>query len=478
MSSLKKNFGYQIAYRILTVITPLITSPIISRALGADNLGIYSATQAFANYFMFVAMLGVEKYGQRTVAAAESETDKQRLFWEIYSVQFASSVFAVIAYYCVVLITAGERLQIELIQGLWVVSCLLDISWFFFAREEFKVTVTRNLIIKTLTVLCVVLFVRSPKDLLVYTLVMAGGTTLSQLVLWGSLFRRIKIHRVNWKSVKVHVSPILKLFIPVIALSVYHIMDKSMLDLLSTEADVGWYYAVDKIVYIPLGLILALGTVMLSRMSYVLNNETQDKATQLLDKSVELTMFVTCAVAFGVAAICKEFIPFFFGPGYEPCVELMFLFLPVLLIKALGDVVRTQFLIAAWKDNIYTSAVISGAITNVIFNVLLIPHYGAKGAVLGTLAAEFVVLCVQVGGCRKDIPFIRFFIKHSIYIAIGAIMTGAVRFVVSIYRPSNTLIQIIYMIIIGASVYLICCFITWRIKSTSIFSPYIKRIFH
>ena len=476
MGSLKKNFSYQIAYRILTVITPLITSPIVSRALGADNLGVYSATQAFANYFMFAAMLGIEKYGQRTIASANNEVERKRLFWEIYTVQLISSSLAIVVYYGLVLIIAGNRMQVMLVQGLWVISCLLDISWFFFGVEEFKVTVTRNFIIKICTVVFVVAFIRKPSDLIVYSLVMAGGTTLSQIILWFSLFRRFQIQKSDWKSVIKHVSPIFHLFIPVIALSVYHIMDKTMLDILSTEANVGWYYAVDKIVYIPLGLILAIGTVMLTRVSYVLSNESKRKASELLNKSVELTMFMTCAVGFGIAAICNEFIPFFFGPGYEPCVQLMYMFLPVLLIKALGDVVRTQYLIAAKKDNIYTAAVISGAVTNVICNMLFIPKLGAKGAVLGTLVAELVVLIVQIGGAIKDIPFIKFFVNSSPYIIIGAIMTFIVRVAVLPFRSNTILLQLLFMVIVGAISYMCMCAVFWAIKQDSIFSPYLKKI--
>lgn len=475
MSSLKKNFSYQIAYRILTVITPLITSPIVSRALGPDNLGIYSATQAFANYFMFVAMLGIEKYGQRTIAAAGTNEMKQRSFWEIYTVQFASSILAIIAYGIALRFSSSDRRIISLIQGLWVISCLLDISWFYFGREEFKVTVTRNFAIKLTTVILIAFFIRKPTDLYLYAFIMAGGTTLSQLVLWLSLPRRIKFERVNWERVRPHIVPILKLFVPVIALSVYHIMDKTMLDMLSTEAEVGYYYAVDKIVYIPLGFILAIGTVMLTRVSYVLHNETEERAKNLLSKSVEVTMFITCAVTFGIGAISKEFIPFFFGSGFEPCVELMYMFLPVLLIKALGDVVRTQYLIASGKDNIYTMAVTSGAVTNVVFNVLLIPKFGAEGAVIGTLAAEFVVLVVQVAGCRKEVPFIRYFGKQLSYVCIGIAMLICVRAIHPIISGMRTLIQLVVMVGIGAIVYMVLCFILWMLKKDSVFHMYAEK---
>lgn len=475
MSSLKKNFGYQIAYRVLTVITPLITSPIVYRALGVDNLGIYSATQAFANYFMFLAMLGIEKYGQRTIAAAPNKIKRQKLFWEIYSVQAVASIISLVIYFFAVGFFGGDRTSIMLIQGLWILSCFLNIGWFFFGVEEFKVTVTRSLAIKLITVICIVFFIRKPDHLILYTFIMAGGTAISELLLWFSLFRRIKYIKPSWQEVKLHIFPIFRLFIPVIALSVYHIMDKSMLDLLSTEANVGWYYAVDKIIYIPLGLITAISTVMMTRVSYVINNESSGQANELLRKSSELTIFLTCAVSFGIAAISKEFIPFFFGPGYEPCIDLMYWFLPVLVIKALGDVVRTQFLIPSKKDNLYTAAVISGALTNVLFNILLIPSFGALGAVIGTLASELVVLVVQIFGCRKEVNFVGIFSRYYMYLLLGASMLIIVRLFAYVVVIPLAIINVLCMIGIGAVSYLFLCSIMWVFKKDSIFSCYFQR---
>ena len=183
MSNIKKNILYQVVYRILTVITPLITSPIISRAFGAEGLGVYSATQAYANYFMLFAMLGVEYYGQRTIAAANSIEKKQTLFWEIFTVHAIASCISLGAYFGSVFLFGHERLQIMLVQGLWVVSCLLDINWFFFGIENFKITVTRNFLVKIVTVLSIVVFIREPEDLVLYAFIMAGGTAISQLLL-------------------------------------------------------------------------------------------------------------------------------------------------------------------------------------------------------------------------------------------------------------------------------------------------------
>ena len=94
-NNIKKNVVYQTIYRVLTVLTPLITSPILSRALGADKLGIYSATITWVNYFMLLALLGIENYGSRSIAIVQDNDEKRKqTFWDIYAIQIISSLLA------------------------------------------------------------------------------------------------------------------------------------------------------------------------------------------------------------------------------------------------------------------------------------------------------------------------------------------------------------------------------------------------
>ena len=50
------------------MILPLITTPYISRVLGAENIGIYSYTISIATYFVLFGSLGIALYGQREIA--------------------------------------------------------------------------------------------------------------------------------------------------------------------------------------------------------------------------------------------------------------------------------------------------------------------------------------------------------------------------------------------------------------------------
>ena len=166
-TSTGKNAAYQIIYQILVTITPLITTPIVSRELGAENIGIYQFTLSIQSYFVLFAMLGFTDYGTRTIA--ETPRDKNELsakFWSIYILQICSSAIAIIAYLTYAT-TIAETRVIALLQGIWVLSSLFNINWFFFGIEQFKLTITRNLLIKIITVLCIVLFVRKGNNSLI-----------------------------------------------------------------------------------------------------------------------------------------------------------------------------------------------------------------------------------------------------------------------------------------------------------------------
>lgn len=49
--SLQKNFLYQSAYQLLSIILPLITTPYISRVLSPEGVGIYSYTNSVMYFF-------------------------------------------------------------------------------------------------------------------------------------------------------------------------------------------------------------------------------------------------------------------------------------------------------------------------------------------------------------------------------------------------------------------------------------------
>ena len=430
MSSIKKNFLYNVVYQLLLIALPLVTTPYISRVLGADGVGIHSYSYTVANYFMLIAMLGVKNHGNRSIAAVRDDPETMsRTFWEIYGLQLLCSTLALGGYFVFTGVSEPENRIIFLIQSIYVLTGLLDISWLFFGLEKFKLTVTRNIIIKLLSLGCIFLLVKTRQDLWKYTLIVVLGTFFSQSYLWLHLKKVVHWTRPSLRSMTKHLKPELILFIPVIAVSLYKMMDKIMLRQMSSFAQVGFYENSEKILNIPTGIITALGTVMLPRMANLAAKSRIEESRRYIRLSMHLAAFLACGMAFGIAGISQELVPIFLGEEFLPCIVLLQILAPTVVFIAWANVIRTQYLIPNHKDTSYIISVVLGAVVNLIVNALLIPSMASTGAAIGTLCAEGAVCLCQSIQVRKVLPMGRYLWECIPYGLLGGAMLVLLRWI-------------------------------------------------
>ncbi len=452
MSSVKKNFLYNAAYQLLTVIVPLITTPHISRVLGADGVGRYSYNYSIAYYFVIFITLGLNNYGNREIA--RNNTSKKNLsksFWSMYLFQLSIGIIINVIYigYCIFF---ASDIHIALVLSLYTLSGVFDINWFFFGIEEFKFITIRNTIIKLATTISIFIFVKDSDDVIIYTLIMAIGLLISQILLLPYLFKKINFCKVEFADIIRHIKPNCFLFLTVIAVSVYKILAKIMLGFMTTETQVGFFESSERIIQVPMLLVTALGTVMLPRMSNMVS-KNKEKSFQTITISIIFAMFLSSSMCFGIMGIAKEFVPVFYGPGFETCVYIFLFLLPSCLFLAFSNVIRTQYVLPNQLDTIYVKSVFFGALVNVALNLILIPKWQAIGASIGTLMAEVAVCFYVVWRVRKELP-----IKEYIKLTCPFVVSGAIMFcfVFNINLPfDNDLIGLCAKIGIGVVVYLI-----------------------
>ena len=145
--SITKNYMYNLIYQILTLALPLITTPYISRVLGAQNIGIYSYTISISTYFILFGSLGISLYGQREIAYLQEKKEAySKIFWEVVILRFITMSIAMLIFY-ITFVNFGQYKMYYAILLLELVANCLDISWFFGGLEEFKKTVSRNIIV-------------------------------------------------------------------------------------------------------------------------------------------------------------------------------------------------------------------------------------------------------------------------------------------------------------------------------------------
>lgn len=463
--TLIENFIFNALYRILVMFIPLITTPYITRVLGAEEIGRYTVAFSIASYFCLFILLGVENYGNRTIAAVrDDKSELKNAFWEIYTLQLTLAVFVAIMYLLYVKFLASDAI-LAVIMVIYIFSEMIDINWAFYGLEKFKLITIRNAFIKFASVICIFAFVKSEEDVIYYALINVIAAFISQIILWCTFNKYIGFKKIQIKKIKRHLLPNLKLFIPVIAVSVYTVMDKIMLGYLSVNAEVGFYEAAEKIINIPNILVISLGTIMLPRISNLVVAGENEQSRRYLDISIQFAMFMVTSIGFGIIGVSEEFVPLFYGKGYDICILLFAILIPSRFFMAFANVIRTQYLIPFKMDTAYIISVIGGAITNLALNILLIPRLGCVGAAYGTLAAEVMVCLLQCYAVRQQLP-----IKKLLKKSVPFVITGFVMCMTLIIIPviGNAVLSLFLKILIGIVIY-IGIIVPWIVL------PYVKR---
>lgn len=452
--SIKKNFIYNLAYQILVIIIPLITTPYISRVIGADGIGLQAYTFSIANYFVLFSILGINNYGSRSIAMNRDDRGKlSKTFLGIYIFQLFMSSMMILIYTLYILFFTDNNKMFFVIQIVYIISAMLDINWFFFGIEEFKLTVIRNSIIKILTLITIFVLVNDSNDIYIYSLILALSSLISQIVLWGFIKKHIDFVKVSLNDITCHIKSIFILFIPVLAVSVYKIMDKIMLGSMSNMIQVGYYENSEKIINIPMAIITALATVMLPRMSNLQANGEKEKSKKYIEISLEFVMFIGFGAMFGLIGVSPNLIPIFLGNKFIECIDIVSLISIVIIFAGWANVIRTQYLIPNKKDKIYIVSTALGAFVNLIVNLLLIRRLGAIGAAIGTIMAEAIVSIYQTIKIRENLDVLKYIRKSIFYIIPGSIMCLVIR---KIGDALETSIYVgVIQIVIGGVLYLI-----------------------
>jgi O-antigen/teichoic acid export membrane protein len=477
MSSLKKNLAYNVAYQILVIILPLITAPYVSRVLGADGLGTYSYIFSIVTYFGLFGMLGIANHGNRSVALVRDNRQKvSEAFSNTYIIQLCTTVIALLLYFLFIYCWFSGDKTIAYIESIIVLSYVLDITWFFFGLEQFAVTVTRNAIIKIATVVAIFIFVRSREDLWIYALIMSCGMLFSQIYLWLRIRKYADFCKPSWSQVKSNIKPVLMLFIPAIAYSIYKLLDKVMLGAMSSMSQVGLFDNAEKIINIPSSLITAFGTVMMPRITVLLGTGDEHRISYLNKISVRYFTLLVVGAAFGLAGICNVLAPVYFGSEFVGSAPIIAGLGFSLIFVTWANVIRTQYLIPNKLDKPYVISSVIGALANLAVNIILIPKFAGIGAMIGTIIAEFTVFFVQLILVRRSFPMPQYLQPVLFLFPIGMIMFAVVYWIGA--YMGNTIITLIIQILVGGFLYLSGSMVYLKVIHDEFFEKLTSRIFH
>lgn len=454
--SIKKNYIFNAGYQVVALIVPLITTPYISRVLGASNIGIHSYTYSIVSYFTLISAFGTATYATRMLGInRDNKEERTNKFWEVFFLRLLLSTVSLTLYLIYVGLFA-ENKMIAALQAIHIVGVAVDVAWFFQGMEEFKLIAVRNFVIKALNIAFIFIFVKDQGDLWLYVFGLSFWTLLANAALWSSLRKylgRLNIHEIHPFS---DLSIIFQLFVPTVATQIYAILDRSMIGWLSgIPEENGYYEQADKIVKMCLMLITALGTVTIPKISREYSRGNNETVQQLIYRSYRFVWFLGIAMMMGLIGINQKLVPIFFGQGYEKITLLLPILSTLFVIMGLNNAAGVQYLVSTGRQKIYMYIVVIGGFVNFIFNAILIPQYGSVGAAFGSVAGEIVILIVEFVYIVKNKSFSvsRILISSKNYAISGICMYFALHFTENVFPDS--LLGLLVYIALGECVYVL-----------------------
>lgn len=404
--SITRNYIYNMIYQVLILVLPLVTTPYLSRVLGAEGIGIYGYTYAVVTYFILFGSLGVAMYGQREIAYAQENIEaRKKTFIEIVLFRFITIAIATVFYYFFFIKGAEYQIYYQILL-LELIAAAFDISWFFQGMEEFKRTVTRNVLVRICSVSLVFILVKTKEDLAKFTLIYSLADLIGNLSLWLYVPKYVKGAKVKNINAFRHLPQIILLFIPQIANQIYKILDTTMIGaLVADKTETGYYEQGQKVIRLLLTVVTSLGVVMVPRMASTFMSGDNEKIKDYLKMSFRFVFFLAFPIMFGITSIAESFVPVFFGEGYDKVVILISIISPILLLMGMANVLGTQYLLPTKRQKEYTISVLIGLIVNFILNYILIKQYASIGASIATVISELVIVVIQYQYIKKDINF-------------------------------------------------------------------------
>jgi len=455
--SLKRNAVFNVLKTIISLLFPLITFPYASRILMPIGIGKINFSNSIISYFGIIASLGISTYGIRE--AAKRKHDKillSQFTFELFVLNLISTFIAYILLFVAIFFIPKfiEYRTILIVCSTTIIFTTIGIDWLYSALEEYGYIAIRSVLFQILSIILLFSFVKTPDDYIKYaaiSVVSSVGANICNIFHARKFLSFKSLKKIN---IKQHVKPVLIFFGSTLAISVFTILDTSMLGFLCSDTEVGYYSAATKLIRMIRDLFPAVFTVMFARLSIYANDEDKsDKFVSLIKNMLNFICFMGFPIIVGLFLLGRPIINLLSGSAYLPALPTMYIMLPVILLSSTAGFLGGTVLNSLGKEKIYLYCVIIGAIINFTLNSILIRLFGAFGAGFATLITEFILMILYFIFLRKIIQFKVLFIQILQSISASLIMGGIIFLLKNIIN--SEILQLIILTCVGMCVYLI-----------------------
>ena len=455
--SLKLNAFFNVVRNVLRLIFPLITFPYVSRVLMPEGIGKVNFANSIVMYFYTIASLGIGSYGIREAAKIRNDRLALAKFTkEMLSINIVSTLVSYILLAAsLVFVKKFESYRILIIvNSSSIILNTIGFEWLYSALEEYGYITLRSIIFQIVSLALTFILVRNSDDVVNYALVSVISNVGSNVCNLIHARRYLDLKTKVKLEIKKHLKPIFLLFFSSIAITVFSILDTSMVGFIKDDVEVGYYTSASKIIRMIRDLFPAISTVMFARVSYYVGTKETQKIKEVTGQIFNLFYALSIPICMGFILLMKPILLLMCGSEFLPAVAVGQVLAPLVILSSISGYLSGAVLISFGREKIYMYVEVGAALLDIVLNFAFIPKYGALGAGIATLITELVMFIVFHISVKNEISGVK--IKKALvqYIISSVIMALVVYMEIK-YLPLSPILQILLGAVSGALIYFV-----------------------
>ena len=405
MPSIKKNFGYNLLLTFCGYLIPLITYPYISRVLGVQNIGICNFVDSVINYFVLFSMLGIGSFGVREIARVRQDVERRSyVFSNLITINILTTVLAVVVLLvCTFFVPKFADYKQYLFIGVAkLIFNVLLIEWFYQGIQDFRYITIRSLLVKLVYVVGIFIFIHTKEDVLLYYFLTFLTTIINALINWVHARKLVHINFQNL-DIRVFLMPIISFGYYRILTSMYTTFNTVFLGFSFGDVEVGYFATATKLYAIIMSVFTAFTTVMVPKVSELLNEGKTDKLQWIADQTLSVVSSVCMPIIIFSQFCAADIIRLIAGPGYDGAIIPFRIVIFMLLVIGSEQILIQQFLMASTKNAPILIVSTIGAVVGVLLNILFTPKMGAIGSAIAWSVSELTVLVAGIFYVKRNL---------------------------------------------------------------------------
>lgn len=384
-----KNASWLIICRVFQSVLSMIVSMLTARYLGPGNYGIISYAASIVSFILPIMQLGLSNVLVQEIVESpkrEGEILGTSIFMSACSA--AACIIGIIAF--VNIANAGEPETIT-------VCSLYSLILFFQALEMIQYWFQAKLISKYMSVvsLCAYVIISAYKVFLLacgkgiywFAISNALDILLIDLALYP-IYRRLggKKLKISWPVARALFAKSKYYIVSSMMVTIFAQTDKIMLKFMINEEATGFY----SVATTCAGMTsFVFSAIIDSARPVIFESSKKNKCVFERNTSIlySVVIYLSLLQSVFMTLLARPIVDLLYGDAYAPAVDALKIVVWYTTFSYMGSV-RNIWILAESKQKYLWIINLSGAATNVILNLLLIPFWGINGAAVASLITQ------------------------------------------------------------------------------------------